>query len=413
MNFRLRVWLARLSGQLWFRPALWSGIATVATLLATLANAYVPHTRVPEIDQGTLQNLLTIMASSMLTIATFSLSVLVGAFSSASMAATPRAISLMMADDTAQSAIASFIAAFIYSIISLIALGLDYYGTSGRFVLLACTLLVMAWVVISLLRWIQTLASLGGMGDTIIRVERVATESLCCHRRLPFLGARPAPAEVHGWPVHGSDSGYLQRIDLASLQALASEQDTLCHIQVRPGAFVHPAQPLVILACEPRDAALREAIATAFLVGPERTFEQDPRFGLIVLGEIGLRAMSAAINDSGTAIAVLAAQARVFVRSAREAPEKIPVYDRVTLVPLAESSLVRGAFDAIARDGAGLFEIGIRLQKTLAVVAANGSAETAAAVRQSARRAYDRAASALSLNYERKALAELLTEIPG
>ena len=69
--------------QLWFKPAWWGVLATVVALMASVANRFVAEDLVPAIDQQTLQGLLTIIASSMLSVSTFSLSILVQAFSSA------------------------------------------------------------------------------------------------------------------------------------------------------------------------------------------------------------------------------------------------------------------------------------------------------------------------------------------
>lgn len=76
----------------------------------------------------------------MLAVTTFSLSIMVAAFASASSSGTPRAYQLMMSDDNTRLAISSFISAFIYAVIAKIALGLGYYGPAGRFVLFISTI---------------------------------------------------------------------------------------------------------------------------------------------------------------------------------------------------------------------------------------------------------------------------------
>lgn len=53
-------------------------------------------------------------------------------------------------------------------------------------------------------------------------------------------------------------------------------------------------------------------IARAFLIGDERTFDDDPRFGLVVLSEIASRALSPAVNDPGTAIDIIGTFVRLF-----------------------------------------------------------------------------------------------------
>ncbi|PJK05909.1 hypothetical protein CO609_02970 [Lysobacteraceae bacterium NML91-0268] len=184
-----RLWKG-LSEQLWFKPAWWGVLATAVALMGSIANRFIAEDLVPDIGRDTLQGLLTIIASSMLAVSTFSLSILVQAFSSAASSASPRALRVIMADDNAQTAIAAFISAFIYSVIALMALGVGYYGSAGRFVLLLFTVVVMINVIIMLIRWINTLSRLGRMGYTIGRVEHVAAEAMLAYQAQPLLGGR-------------------------------------------------------------------------------------------------------------------------------------------------------------------------------------------------------------------------------
>ena len=86
------------------------------------------------------------MATSMLAVSTFSLSVLASAYASASSAATPRATRLVVADPQSQKSVAVFLAAFIFSIVGVVAMGTGRYGPAGRMVLFVCALGVLAWV---------------------------------------------------------------------------------------------------------------------------------------------------------------------------------------------------------------------------------------------------------------------------
>ena len=47
------------------------------------------------------------------------------------------------------------------------------------------------------------------------------------------------------------------------------------------------------------------AVLAAVVTGPERSFDQDPLLALRLLSDIGLRALSPAINDPATAVQVL------------------------------------------------------------------------------------------------------------
>ncbi|MFC4726733.1 DUF2254 domain-containing protein [Coralloluteibacterium thermophilus] len=403
MPFRIDLLLRRLREQLWVRPALWSLAAVAVALLAALADSVLPARLAPRIEQETVASLLRIIASSMLAVSTFSLSILVGAFASVSGNATPRATRLIVADDTAQNALGVFIAAFIYSVVALTALESGYYGQVGRLVLFVGTLAMLGYIVITFLRWIQVLSVMGRMGNTIERVERAASEALEAWMRAPCLGgvalAEDAPAD--GEEVVAGATGYLQHIDMAALQAAAEACSGRVQVLLRPGALVHPGRAVARLRPggplpqERREELLRQ-VADAFVVGNERSYAQDPRFGLVVLSEIAQRALSPGINDPGTAIVVLASLARLLIatgapREASEDADEAPRHPRVAVAPLDEADLVRDALDLIARDGAGQVEIAVRVQKTLAAVAAGAAPPLAAAVRAESARALERA----------------------
>jgi uncharacterized membrane protein len=108
-----------------------------------------------------------------------------------------------------------------------------------------------------------------------------------------------------------------------------------------------------------------QAIAECFVLSDTRTFDQDPRFGLVVLCEIASRALSPAVNDPGTAIDVIGTLVRLFHQWAGDQQDKAPEvqYDRIMVPGLDERDMFDDAFTGIARDGAGAVEVAIRLQK--------------------------------------------------
>jgi uncharacterized membrane protein len=409
--FKLQLIWRRLYGKLWFRPSFWSMAAMAVALMAVLANRWPLPAGMPNIGQPALEGLLTIIASSMLTVSTFSLSILVSAFASAASSATPRATRLVMADDSAQHAISAFIGSFIFAVVALTALGLGYYGDTGRFVLLGFTIYVLGYIILALLRWIDTLSKLGRISHTITTVENAALPPLRNWHLAPALGARSdAPAELpSGVRVHGDRSGFLQYIDVAALQQQATDHEALLHVRVRPGDFVAPSSVLAVLAGpNPPDAKALQAIAGAFVIGRDRTEEQDPRLGLVILSEIAQRALSAAVNDPGTAVLVVGVLTRLLIDGTHdhhdeERPEVR--FDRVTVVPVDPDALLRDVFEPIVRDGAHMLEVGLAVQRALALMASNTQEPLSSAARQEAGRAMDHAQQGLRLERERETLA--------
>lgn len=96
--------------------------------------------------------------------------------------------------------------------------------------------------------------------------------------------------------------------------------------------------------------------------------------------EIARRALSPAVNDPGTAIDVVGTLLRLFVlwnEPASAADDDALKFDRVEVPEIAVRDMFDDAFTAIARDGAGMVEVAIRLQKALHSLATIGDAECA------------------------------------
>jgi uncharacterized membrane protein len=405
--YRYILWLRNTENQLWVKPAIGSVFAIAFALLATLGGQFLSEDALPEIERDTLDGLLTVVASSMLAVTTFSLSIMVSAFASASAAASPRATALVVGDQHAHTAIASFISAFIYSIIAKTALGIQYYGPAGRFILFLSTLAVIIFLIYTLIRWVRTMSSLGRMGNTIEKIEAAAATAMQVYRELPTMGATlHAPAQPSGQLIRASEVAYVRHIDIETLQAIAVEGNTRLHVRARPGMLVDPGT--VLVCAEGQGEVDVERIRKAFVLGPARTFDQDPRFGLIVLSEVAQRALSPAVNDPGTAIAVMNSMARVLVHTKSDRPAAPPLeFDRLSMIAIDEADFIVHGFDPIARDGASLMEIGVRMQKLLATIANHGVLAQRDAARSQAAMALRRAQRALSLDEDKQRLARL------
>src|SRR5690606_5644034 len=113
---------------------------------------------------------------------------------------------------------------------------------------------------------------------------------------------------------------------------------------------------------------------------------------------IGSRALSPATNDPGTAIDVIGRLTRLLAQWA-EGRADVPVrYPKLHLHPLSDADLFEDAFMLIARDGAALIEVQLRLHKSLAALQRLGGADfqQAAAAAAQAALALERSLQAMS-----------------
>lgn len=140
------------------------------------------------------------------------------------------------------------------------------------------------------------------------------------------------------------------------------------------------------------------------MIGRDRTYDDDPRFGLIALSEIAGRALSPAVNDPGTAIDIIGTFVRLFaawVAPIQDSKKRRAVeFDRVRIASITLEEMFDDAFTAIARDGAGSIEVVVRLQKAFISLSSIGDAKLTAAASRHSRLALARAEAALKLASE-------------
>lgn len=112
MSEKLIYLLQRLMRKTWVRCMLFSLVAVLAVGLSMLLGPYIPEDVAVKLGSDSLESLLNILASSMLTVAIFSASTMVSSFSAVASSATPRASQLLIEDTTIQNTLATSLAPF-------------------------------------------------------------------------------------------------------------------------------------------------------------------------------------------------------------------------------------------------------------------------------------------------------------
>lgn len=401
----------QLTRRIWFRASLFSVLAIITALIGIALSPYIPSDLPAKIGADAVDHILGIIAASMLTVTTFSLRVMVSAYSAATSNVTPRATQLVMEDSTTQNVLSTFVGSFLFSLVGIIVLSTGAYGAQGRVVLFAATVVVIILIVATLLRWIDHLSKLGRVTETTARVEETAAKAMRDRHQNPYMGGRAFDGSVTvpplARPVHGSDIGYIQHVDLSALSDLIGDGEGRIYLNAIPGAFVDPTQPLVwAIGVEGEDA--EKSIRNCFSIGDRRSFDQDPRFGASVLAEIASRALSPGINDPGTAIDVIGRAVRTLAIWAEPTEAKEPDYPGVFVPALQLGDLFDDLFTPIARDGAAMVEIGLRLQKAFLMLSRFGEHNYQNEAKRHAREALQRAEAALPIEADNCALGKPL-----
>ena len=393
-KFRFLVY--RFKERLWVKPLTFCVLSIAAVFTAKIADGLPIAEHLPVIDQASVEALLSIMASSMLVIATFSAGTMVNAYASASRSSTPRSVSLLIADDVSQNALSTFVGAFIFSVVALTTAKNAFFADAGVFLLFVLTGIVFAVVILTFIRWVDSVARLGRVGSTVKKVEDAASKAI--HHRInnPRLAGTIPPninalVEQGAEPIFTDEIGYVQLVDMPKAHTWASNNNARVHIQVLPGDFVTPDKPLAYIESNAATGqqlkhgaitASKGTLVSAFNIGDERSFEADPRFGLIVLAEIGARALSPSVNDPGTAISIIGSYTRLLTYWSRkennnvnhsekkdsqhsDKNKQLEKYTNVTVPKLNTADMFNDAFTPIARDGANMIEVSVQLLKSL------------------------------------------------
>ena len=193
-------------------------------------------------------------------------------------------------------------------------------------------------------------------------------------------------------------------------------------MEIPVGAFVFPGKRLAtVWPADAVDELFERAVRAAFALGPERTIEQDVEFGLIVIVDIALRALSPGINDPTTAMQCIDRLIEILAAlGTREPPPTLRRSPDGTMRLLMRSITFPGAvalaFDQIRLFGAENPAIANRLLQALRELATvvpvslhyTLRAQAAAVVQQSRRSIRD--ADALQ-TIER--LAAIVMELPA
>ncbi|MFX0541295.1 DUF2254 domain-containing protein [Roseovarius sp. S4756] len=372
--------------KLWVR-VLAMGLLSVLSLGVTqLIELFIPEDLSSSMSGASADRLLDIIASAMLSVTIFSMTVMVSVYRSSASQWTPRVHRLIMKDSVTQKTLAAFIGAYVYALVAIILREMGIFGDDHALVLFWLTVLVLAWVIWSLIRWVLHLQTFGSLLHTTRQVEDITKARFQERLRTPCLGANPLTEEVPdaARPIESDQSGYIQHIYPEGLNAVAERYEVKLYLPSPIGYFVFLHEPLVWVEGEvaEEDREEFESLVLGHInVEDLRDYDQDPRFGLVVMGEIASKALSPGINDPGTAIDVITRVGRILssyssTDTRREAhedgeedPDKEgtgPELDRLWVPPLSPDELLDDGFGALTRDGAQVYEVQHRLQATLA-----------------------------------------------
>jgi uncharacterized membrane protein len=274
-------------------------------------------------DAGGASGVLAAIASSSITVAGVIFSANFVALQLASSLYSPRVIWTLTRRRWLQVVLGTFLASFIYSLMVLRAVRAGTVDDAEFVPVLAVSvaLLLALASVGTLIYYVHRGAKMVQPASVI---EIAATESF----RLLGRAADPSgdgsetshvtPAESAAAAlVTAERSGYVQRLDGEAFLGLRPGAETTIRLERLVGSFVLRGEPLATVSpAATGTVEVAAAIRRAYVLGPERTPEQDVEYGVRRVADIALKALSPAINDPTTAMTCVDSLGMLLVRLA-------------------------------------------------------------------------------------------------
>jgi uncharacterized membrane protein len=318
---RFKRWWLNLNASLWFLPVL--------MVLVFLGLAYV----LVHIDPGlskewerqypllfgagaeAARSMLAALATSMITVAALIFTLTLTTLAQVSSQYSPRVIWTYMRDRGNQVVLGSFVGIFAYCLVVL----RTVRGTEKEEFLPSLAVafaLVLALLSIGVL--IYFIHHIASSIDASNIVQHIMHETKGAMRQLfpTETGQAADDSEAQHWDEHAEErtwhtvpalvSGYLQSVDDQLLLQVARKWHCVVRMELAPGGYVAEGSPLVSVAPEdgaaPLPPRVDQQLHHAYVIGSQRTIEQDAGFGLRQIVDIALKALSPGVNDTSTAI---------------------------------------------------------------------------------------------------------------
>jgi uncharacterized membrane protein len=231
--------------------------------------------------------------------------------------------------------------------------------------------LVAVFVLVLYLHRIARRQYVGGIIASITRETLKRVDALTREAHAPT--AREAPdVSALGPPlvVSAKANGWVQQVSTVGLLA-AVPPGSVLRLETRVGAFLARGIPLATLWPHPgKGEMVAKAIQASVVVGDRRTTYQDMDFGLRQLTDIGLRSLSAAVNDPTTAIEVVLRLASILrPLLLTELPPQVLVLENGTTLlrpwDLDHAEYLRHTFDQLRLYSAPHPQVAVALVRTL------------------------------------------------
>jgi uncharacterized membrane protein len=326
------------------------------------------------------RTVLTAIAAAVITVVGVVFSIVIVALTLTSSQFGPRMLRNFIRDRGTQLTLGTFVATFVYAVLTLGSIGKGSHGPFVPHISVTVTLALMLADLAVLIYFLHHIAIQIQLPQVIAGIAGDLQSAIELQAGDPSEGADAELASAlitnmdgQGGVVTAPRSGYLQYLEHGTLVSIAAEVGAVIHVLFRPGHFIVQGQQYATVW--PADFADRvtSELARAHVTGPYRTLAQDVSFGMDQLVEICIRALSAAINDTFTALTCIDWIGDSLCKvTGRWQPTRVYRDDdgavRVITTETTWARLVQRAFDKVRQASRGMPAVMIRQLDALAKV---------------------------------------------
>lgn len=310
-QLRVAAALYRFRESLFFLPALLVLLGGVlAEVTAAIDRGPAADRALPltlNINSNAATWLLSTVAGATITTAGVVFSLTVVSLQLASSQFSPRVMRSFIRDRLSQVVIGLLIATFVFSVLTLRHIE-DEPGTPAPRISMTVAIALTVTTVLLIVAHLDHLARGLEVGEVVRRIAREGQHVVdaMVHGALdehPGPDIESLQAQT-GMVVPAPRDGWVTQAPSARMLEVVPPGTTI-RFDTRNGAYIHEGEPLVTVWPEPPDAeAVQARLAATVLVADTRTMQEDVDFAIRQLVDIGLRALSSAINDPTTAVEV-------------------------------------------------------------------------------------------------------------
>jgi uncharacterized membrane protein len=287
--------------------AVGAGLSSLEEQYPAISSA-VPEVLFPtHADPEIAQAILTDIATSIMTVVSIVFAILLMTLTLASTQFSPRILVSFTRDKVTQWTLGIFLGTFSYCIAALPAARslphpfVPVATVTGAMLLAPVS---VGWL-IYFIHHISHAISVNHIVDRIRRETELVIDELMPDRRREAQFDLPNETFMERLEIllKSRQSGYIRFVHIDRLRSLAAEYRLSVRVERRVGHFVPEGVALMLVSRSDRLTEQRILqLLAAIDIGPTRTMQQDVEFGIVQIVDIGLRAISPAVNDPSTAI---------------------------------------------------------------------------------------------------------------